>query len=273
MNFGKIPKSQDRCNRKINENPPKTVWKSKTPRKIDFPQTFRNFYARYDKHKTFRFFFLGRKNILRFPVLFMQFEIPCVIHAIRALRVTKFELLTNGDFYFEKLKRIWGSVLATESVYILVGVQKYLRWHDFIMFQNFGSVFSPWRLSETINFVILTVPTLARVQKPSWKLRKNQNHKFSTISAHQRPIDTSSDVIPNPRSAWASREKNHRLLTSQTANSLTFNGKTVTQTARSGIFPKFVQLWSTVSPSSRGVRSSDYVRCETVRKQNPAILM
>ena len=74
-----------------------------------------------------KFHFFGRKNILRFPVLFMQFEIPCVIHAIRALRVTKFELLTNGDFYFEKLKRIWGSVLATESVYILVGVQKYLR--------------------------------------------------------------------------------------------------------------------------------------------------
>ena len=115
-------------------------------------------------------------------------------------------------------------------------MQKYLRWHDFVTFQNFGSVFSPWRLSETIDFVILTVPTLARVQKPSWKLRKTQNHKFSTISAHQRPIDTSSDVIPNPRSAWASRGKNHRLVTAQTANSLTFNGKTVTQTARSGIF-------------------------------------
>ena len=30
------------------------------------------------------FYFFGRKNILRFPVLFKQFEIPSVIHAIRA---------------------------------------------------------------------------------------------------------------------------------------------------------------------------------------------
>ena len=73
------------------------------------------------------FHFFGRKIILRFPVLFMQFEILCVIHAIRAVRVTKFELLTNGDFFPDALKRIWDSVLATKSVYILVGVQKYLR--------------------------------------------------------------------------------------------------------------------------------------------------
>ena len=139
------------------------------------------------------------------------------------------------SFFFEQLKRFWGSTLATASVYILVGVQKYLRWHDFVTFQNFGSVFSPWRLSETIDFVILTVPTLARVQKPSWKLRKTQNQNFLTISAHQRPIDTCSDVIPTPRSACVSNEKYHRLLTSQTANSSTPKGMLL-QTVRTGIF-------------------------------------
>ena len=40
----------------------------------------------------------------------------------------------------------------------------------------------------------------------------------STISAHKPPINTSSDQIPNPRSAWPSRKKNHNLVTTQTAN-------------------------------------------------------
>ena len=68
-----------------------------------------------------KFHFFGRKNILRFPVLFMQFEIPRVIHAIRALRVTKFELSTNGVFFPTRSSgfgvRYW---LQSQFIYSLV---------------------------------------------------------------------------------------------------------------------------------------------------------
>ena len=43
----------------------------------------------------------------------------------------------------------------------------------------------------------------------------------------------------------------------------------------SRIFPKFTQLWGPVSPSSRGVRSSDYVRSralDVIFQENKKVL-
>ena len=121
-------------------------------------------------------------------------------------------------FFFREAQADLGFGIWSGLVPIGIMCAKILENKNFDVFLDFCSIFQPYGVSKLIHFPEFHHFSPSQRPIPSWKIRKTSNFLFSSILAHMIPIGTSPDQIPNPRSAWASRKKNHSLLTGQTAN-------------------------------------------------------
>ena len=137
---------------------------------------------------------------------------------VSSIWIPEISAITSFGFFSEKLRRIWDTVLATESLYIPVGVAKYSDREDFFIFLSFGSIFPSQAVQKPVHFTVLTIFLPLDIQKPSQKSKNMKKHIDWSISPHQPPTNTSPDRILGPSSAWAPRKKNQNLLTPQTAN-------------------------------------------------------
>ena len=70
-----------------------------------------------------------------------MFFVVLAISMVSSIWIPEISAITSFGFFSEKLRRIWDTVLATESLYIPVGVAKYSDREDFFIFLSFGSIF------------------------------------------------------------------------------------------------------------------------------------